>query len=93
MVVAEAGLLALMASVLGALLAGVTVAILNAIEIGVSDPILQFILMSDHLSFRIDPSRVLGAILFITVFASVAALWPAHRAARIQPGAAMSHAT
>ena len=92
MIVAEAGFLALMASVTGAVLAGVMVAILNAIEIGVSDPILQFILMSDHLSFRIDPMRVLNAILFISIFASVAALWPAHRAAKIQPGAAMSHA-
>lgn len=92
MVVAEAGFLALMASAAGAVLASIMVAILNAVEIGVSDPILQFILMSDHLSFRIDPLRVLNAILFISIFASLAALWPAHRAAKIQPGAAMSHA-
>lgn len=92
MVVAEAGFLALMASAFGALMASIMVAILNAVQIGVSDPILQFILMSDHLSFRIDPLRVLNAILFISIFASVAALWPAHRAAKIQPGAAMSHA-
>lgn len=92
MIVAEAGFLALMASAVGALFAGIMVAVLNAVEIGVSSPVLQFILMSDHLSFRIDPLRVLNAILFISIFASVAALWPAHRAARIQPGAAMSHA-
>ncbi len=92
MVVAEAGFLALMASAAGAVMASIMVAILNAVEIGVSDPILQFILMSDHLSFRIDPLRVLNAILFISIFAAVAALWPAHRAAQIQPGAAMSHA-
>ena len=67
-------------------------AILNAVEIGVSDPVLQFILMSDHLSFKIDPSRVMTAIILISSFAALAALWPAHRAARIQPGAAMSHA-
>lgn len=91
MFVAEAGFLALMASFAGAVLAGIMVAILNAVEIGVSDPILQFILMSDHLSFRIDPARVLNAILLISVFASIAALWPAHRAAKIQPGTAMSH--
>jgi len=93
MIVAEAGFLALMASVLGALLAAIMVAILNAVEVGVSDPILQFILMSDHLSFRIDPLRVLNAVLFISIFASLAALWPAHRAARIQPGAAMGHSS
>lgn len=92
MIVAEAGLLALMASVTGAVLASVMVAILNAVEIGVSDPVLQFILMSDHLSFKIDPSRVMTAIVLISSFAALAALWPAHRAARIQPGAAMSHA-
>ena len=92
MIVAEATFLAMMASAAGAVLSGIMVAILNAIEIGVSDPILQFILMSDHLSFRVDPLRVLNAILFISVFAGVAALWPARRAANIQPGAAMSHA-
>ncbi len=92
MIVAEATFLALMASAAGAVLSGIMVAILNAVQIGVSDPILQFILMSDHLSFRVDPLRVLNAILFISVFAGVAALWPARRAANIQPGAAMSHA-
>ncbi len=92
MIVAEAGFLALMASAAGALVAAITVAILNAVKIEVADPILQFILMSDHLSFKIDPMRVLTAIVFISGFAALAALWPAHRAAKIQPGAAMSHA-
>jgi ABC-type lipoprotein release transport system permease subunit len=35
---------------------------------------------------------VLIAIVFISGFAALAALWPAHRAAKIQPGTAMSHA-
>jgi hypothetical protein len=74
MIVAEATFLAMIASAAGAVLSGIMVAILNAIEIGVSDPILQFILMSDHLSCRVDPLRVLNAILFISVFAGVAAL-------------------
>jgi ABC-type lipoprotein release transport system permease subunit len=92
MFVSEAWFLALLASGFGALLAGITVAIMNAAEVGVSDPMLQFILMSDRLTFTIEPGRVSSAILFISTFAALAALWPAHRAAKIQPGAAMSHA-
>lgn len=92
MFVAEAWFLALMAAAAGALIAGVVVAILNAVEVEVTMPTLQFILMSDRLSFSVEVSRVLIAILFISGFAALAALWPAHRAAKIQPGTAMSHA-
>lgn len=93
MFVAEAWFLALMSAAFGALLAGVAVAIMNAVEVGVSDPMLQFILMSDRLSFEVEPNRVVTAVVFISTFAAMAALWPAHRATKIQPGAAMSHAT
>ncbi len=92
MFVSEAWFLALLSAVFGAFLAGITVAIMNAVEVGVSDPMLQFILMSDKLSFEVVPGRVATAIIFISTFAALAALWPAHRAAKIQPGAAMSHA-
>lgn len=92
MFVAEAWFLALMAAAAGAILAGVVVAILNAIEVEVTQPNLQFILMSDKLRFSVELSRVVIAIVFISGFAALAALWPAHRAAKIQPGTAMSHA-
>lgn len=92
MFVAEAWFLALMAALAGAIVAAITVGILNAIEVRVSSPTLQFILMSDKLLFSIEPQRVLSAIMFISGFAALAALWPAHRAAKIQPGTAMSHA-
>jgi ABC-type lipoprotein release transport system permease subunit len=92
MFVAEAWFLALMAAAAGAIIAGITVFVLNTIEVEITQPNLQFILMSDKLRFSVELGRVVTAILFISGFAAVAALWPAHRAAKIQPGTAMSHA-
>ena len=93
MVLAEAGLLALRASTTGALLAVVTVAIVNGADIAVADPQLQFVLMSDRFTLGIDPSKVVTSVLGIVWFAGLAALWPAYRASRVQPGKAMGHAT
>lgn len=92
MIVSEALFLALMASVAGAVLASITIAIANWVEIEISDPMLQFILMSDRLHFTLEMGRIIFAICFISGFAGFAALWPAHRAAGIQPGTAMNHA-
>lgn len=92
MFVAEAWFLALMAAAAGAVIAGITVFVLNAVEVEITQPNLQFILMSDKLRFSVEFSRVFAAIIFISGFAALAALWPAHRAAKIQPGTAMSHA-
>jgi len=92
MFVAEAWFLALMAAAAGAIIAGITVAILNIVQVEVNEPTLQFILMSDKLQFSVEFGRVLTAVVFISGFAALAALWPAHRATKIQPGTAMSHA-
>jgi len=92
MFLAEAGTLALLAAVSGALLAGLLVAALNSAGIAVDNPQLQFVLMSDTLFLHIDPARVAIAVLVIVLFTALAALWPAHRASKVQPGAAMSHA-
>jgi len=92
MFLAEAGTLALLAATAGAVLAAIVVAILNSAGIGVENPQLQFVLMSDKLFLNIEPARVIGAVLVISVFSGLAALWPAHRASKVQPGAAMSHA-
>lgn len=92
MILAEAGVLALLASGVGALLAAATVYLINAIGIGVDSPQLQFVLMSDTIYLNIDPARALLAVVGISGFSALAALWPAHRAARVQPGVAMSFA-
>jgi putative ABC transport system permease protein len=90
--VAEAGVLALLAASAGAALGGLTVAIVNAAEVKVTSPQLQFVLMSDTFILSLNAARVVGAVLLIAGLTSLAALWPAHRASRIQPGLAMSRA-
>jgi putative ABC transport system permease protein len=90
--IAEAGMLALMAAVAGAVLAAATVGVVNVAEVHVSNPQLQFVLMSDVFTMSLDPGRILGAVAFIGALTALAAWWPASRAARIQPGVAMSAA-
>lgn len=90
--IAEAGMLALMAAVAGAVLAAATVGVVNVAEVHVSNPQLQFVLMSDVFTMSLDPGRILGAVTFIGALTALAAWWPASRAARIQPGVAMSAA-
>jgi ABC-type lipoprotein release transport system permease subunit len=90
MFLAEAGTLALLASTAGALAAALTVAIVNAVEIHVSSPQIQFVLMSDVFAMSLQPGRVISAVLFIAALTALAALWPASRAAGVQPGVAMS---
>lgn len=92
MFLAEAGLLAFLAASSGALLATLVVALLNSAGIAVDSPQLQMVLMSDKLFLHVDAVRVVIAVLVISSFAGMAALWPAHRASRVQPGTAMSHA-
>ena len=93
MFLAEAGMLALLSSTVGALLAAATVGVLNAVGLAVESPQLQFVLMSDTLYLAVEPARAVAAVLAISAFSALAALWPAHRAANVQPGVAMSHAT
>lgn len=90
MFLAEAGLLALFAASAGALLAAAGVGIVNILEVQVTSPQLQFVLMSDTFTLSLQVGRVVGAVLFIASLTALAALWPASRAAGVQPGVAMS---
>ncbi len=90
--VAEAGILALLAAGAGAGLGALVVGLVNVAEIKVTSPQLQFVLMSDTFLLALKASRVIGAVLLIAGLTGLAALWPAHRASRIQPGVAMSRA-
>jgi len=90
MFIAEAFMLALGASLFGGLLLAVTTVVLvNAAEIEVASPQLQFVLMSDTFTLSLDFARIAGAIAFISVLTALAAWWPASRAAGVQPGVAM----
>jgi putative ABC transport system permease protein len=52
---------------------------------------VQLFLMSDRLRLAIHAPALLGAALLITIITTVAALYPAYRAARLPPVSAMSH--
>jgi ABC-type lipoprotein release transport system permease subunit len=47
--------------------------------------------MSDRVQLALHPGGLVRAALFITLVTTLAALYPAYRAARLKPVSAMSH--
>lgn len=87
----EAVMLGLVATTLGALL-GASVALgVDAAEIPIPVPAVQAILMSDALHLVVEPLELVFAVLGFTAVAGLSALWPALRAARLQPVTAIHH--
>jgi putative ABC transport system permease protein len=77
-------------TVLGALVGtGIALAV-NAADIKVPLSV-QLFLMSDTLHLAVHASTLVRAALWITLVTTLAALYPAYRAARLRPVAAMSH--
>jgi putative ABC transport system permease protein len=52
---------------------------------------VQLFLMSDHIQLALHGGGLIRAALFITLVTTLAALYPAYRAARLKPVSAMSH--
>ena len=88
----EAGILGMSAATLGGLLGAGAAVGLDAAQIHIPVPAVQAILLSDTLHLAIAPIQVALAIAAITVFTALAALWPAMKAARMQPVDAIRHA-
>jgi ABC-type lipoprotein release transport system permease subunit len=90
MFVYESVLLGLAGSTGGVLLGLGVGAALNMAKLQV--PItVQLFLMSDTLQLAMHGGVLLRALLLITFVTSLAALYPAYRAARLRPVSAMSH--
>lgn len=85
MVLAEALLLGALATLGGALLGALIAVSVDAAEISVANEALRAILLSDTISMRVELPKVLAAVGALTLFTGFAALWPALRAARLQP--------
>jgi len=86
----ESLLLGLIGTGTGAL-AGVGLgAAINAARIHVPLSV-QLFLMSDRVQLALHVGGLVRAALFITVVTTLAALYPAYRAARLKPVSAMSH--
>jgi putative ABC transport system permease protein len=87
----EAIILAFAASLAGGTLgAGIALG-LDAAQIHIPVPAVQAILLSDTLHMAVDPVDLIIAVIAITIFTGLAALWPALRAARMQPVDAIRH--
>ena len=80
----------LIGTVAGALAGSAIAALVNAAHIRVPLSV-QLFLMSDQLHLAIDVSALAKSVFMITAITTLAALYPAYRAARLPPVSAMSH--
>lgn len=81
----EAAILGFVATSLGALTGAAFAGGLNAAAIHIDEEAVRAILMSDKLQLSVEPGLLITAIIIFTIFTTLAALWPAFRAARLQP--------
>lgn len=81
----EAALLGLGATLIGATVGGLASVGIDAAEIRVPIDALRAILLSDTINMRVDVGSLFSSVLILTLFTVLAALWPAIRAARLQP--------
>jgi putative ABC transport system permease protein len=82
--------LGVLGTLVGALGGAGIAALLNAAKIGLPLTV-QLFLMSDKLYLAVHADMLVRAIVSITLITTLAALYPAYRAARLRPVSAMSH--
>ncbi|MFZ5477643.1 MAG: ABC transporter permease [Myxococcota bacterium] len=88
----EAALLGLGSTVVGAL-AGASVALaVDAAAIKVPIAAMEAILLSETIHLAVRPQALVSAILTLTMFTALSALWPATRAASLSPVTALGQA-
>jgi len=87
----EAVLLGLLATGVGAGIGALLAVLVNASAIDVGVEAVQAILLSNTLSLSVTPQALVGAMLFITFFTALAAVWPSLRAAALRPVDALRH--
>jgi putative ABC transport system permease protein len=87
----EALLLGLFATTVGALAGAAVAAVIDVSAIHVPSDAMKMILMSDRIHLSVRTFEVLEAIAVFTGVAMVSALWPALKAARMQPVTAIQH--
>lgn len=85
MFIIEAMFLGLFATTVGAIIGGLIAWGVNAAHISVPVEAVRALLMSDTIHLVVRPSQILSAVAVFTLVTIVSALWPAIRAARLEP--------
>lgn len=88
----EAVVLGLFSTSMGAIVGALLSLVLNAANIRLPMDAMKAILLSDTLYLSVSPASLISAVLALTAFTTLSALWPAIRAASLQPVVALSHA-
>jgi len=91
MFVLETLLLAFFAALAGGVLALLTMGALSQIPMNLEDNPMGMFLVNSRLYFAPTAGGVVGNVLLILILAGVTAYFPARRAARLAPGAALRH--
>lgn len=81
----EAVLLGLFAALAGAALGGAALAILNALDLPITNDGVRLFLMANTLRFDLAPTQLLSTLVLFSCVTGVAALYPAFKAARLRP--------
>ncbi len=87
----EATILGAAASLVGGLLGAALASGVSALQLSIPVEAVRVVLLSDTLTLAVHPGSVARAVGALTVFTMLSALWPAIRAARLQPVTAMQH--
>jgi putative ABC transport system permease protein len=88
----EAATLGLFATTVGALVGAGLALGLDAAHIRIPIDAMKAILLSDVLRLTVVPLSLLKAVVALTFFTTLSALWPSLRAASLRPVVALSHA-
>ena len=87
----EALLLGLFSTVAGAAVGVIIALAVDAADVHAPIEAMASILLSDSIHLSVKAGTVLTAIVFLTGFTGLSALWPAIRAALLQPVKALAH--
>jgi len=90
LILLETGLLGVVGSAAGALVATGVALGLNALGIGLPEA-MQIFLAQERLTFLLDPRAIVAEVAFLSAVTVVASWFPARRAARLRPVTAMHH--
>lgn len=91
MFILEAVLLGLFATTVGSFLGAVVAIALNAAKLRLPIEAVRVFLMSETLKLSVQPGQIISAILVFTIITVLSALYPAIKAAKMQPVTAIQH--